>query len=218
MLRTSLYEELLPSYQINWDAWEAEIKQYINLLMQWNPIAGLVSPGELDKHCIDLIEDSLSLIDYIIPYLNKNSELMWLDIGSGGGFPAVPILLAFKSIRIILIERKIRKTGFLQLVIKKFNLQNAKVICESFPDCVPKYNFKSENIGIITARGVEQPERIAKFLSNFLSPRTIFLCQSPQVDSFFPPERFSLSPVDDEWSKYKSPLRKGKLVLIQRKV
>lgn len=217
MLKSSLYKELLKNYQIDWENWEREIKRYIDLLKYWNPIAGLVSPGELEKDCVEQIEDSLSLTDYIIPYLEADPGLIWLDIGSGGGFPAVPILLAFKKIRIILIERKIRKTGFLQLVIKKFNFENAKVICDTFPDCIPKFSINSEDIGIITARGVEQPTKLAKYLSHWLSPKTIFLCQSPKVDSFFPQEKFSLHQVEDEWSNLNPPLRKGRLVLIQRK-
>mgnify|MGYP003883431461 CR=1 FL=1 len=152
----------------------------------------------------------------ILGYLTENSELIWLDIGSGGGFPTIPILLAFKEIRTILIERKIRKTGFLQLLIKKFNLVNTKVICDTFPDCIPKFEIKQDDIGIITARGVEKPERLAKFLSHWLSEKTIFLCQSPKIDTFFPPDKFSIHIAEDNWSKVTPPLRKGKLILIRK--
>ncbi|MCX8064012.1 MAG: class I SAM-dependent methyltransferase [Candidatus Hydrogenedentes bacterium] len=216
MLRIQLYSELLNRYSIDWDVWEREVKEYTGLINKWNSIAGLVSPGDVERGCIEHIEDSLSLIDYLVPYLMDNPNLVWLDIGSGGGFPAIPILLVFKNMRIILIERKIRKSNFLQMVVKKFNIISAQVVCDGFPDCVPKYNIVPENVGIITARGVEQPGRLAKFLSNWLSPNTIFLCQSPKIFEFFPPNRFSSVKIEDNWSNLNPPLRKGALVLIRK--
>lgn len=217
-LKIDIYKHLLKRYEIDWIQWEREITEYVKLIREWNDVAGLVSPKDAEEGCAEHIEDSLSLIDYIVPHLKDNPELMWLDIGSGGGFPVIPVLLAFKNMRTVLIERKIRKSNFLQMVLKKFYIDNAVVICDGFPDCVPKYKLDPGRVGIITARGVEKPERVGRFLSNWLSENTMFLCQSTQVLEIFHSEKFKLYQVDDAWNKTNPPLRKGQLAVIRKNI
>jgi len=215
ILNINLYKKLLFHYAIDWQKWEEEIQQYIELLNKWNPLAGLVSQTDLVQGCVQHIEDSLSLIPYV---LQENADVengIWLDIGSGGGFPAVPILLANKDAQAVLVERKSKKAGFLQLLVGKFQFKNAKVICSTFPQCLQEMKDEDNNISVITARGVEEPEKLARFLNNWLLEKTKFLCQSPNIHNIFDNEKFKKEFIEDEFTK--QGLRRGTLTIIQRR-
>mgnify|MGYP001191329878 CR=1 FL=1 len=214
IVNIQIYSTLLSQYPINWQTWQEDIKTFLDLLEQWNDVVGLVSKTDLSEKCIHHIEDSLSLVPYILPKL-IDGEGFWLDIGTGSGFPAIPILLISKQIKAILVERKIRKVGFLQMLISKFQLNNTKVICNEFPACVKELASIEKQIRIVTSKGVEHPERLAKFLSHWLSEDTYYLCQSPKVLGLFHSGQFVKTIIQDEFSQHN--LRRGNLTIIHRK-
>ncbi len=209
-----LYSSLLKKYSIHWIQWERDIQQYISLLKEWNPIISLVSPNDLEKNCISHIEDSLSLIPYILDDIKNTAHKIWLDIGTGGGFPAIPILLTQKDISAILIERKMKKVGFLQMLVSKFKLGNIKVVCDTFPQCLQRIDINKENLSVITSRGIEKPETLSSFLAQWLSKKTKYLCQSPYIDKLFNDDSFEKIYINDEFDLHK--MRRGKLVIIKR--
>ncbi|MGC9053470.1 MAG: RsmG family class I SAM-dependent methyltransferase, partial [Candidatus Hydrogenedens sp.] len=169
----------------------------------------------LEKNCISHIEDSLSLIPYIYNKMNNYKENLWLDIGTGGGFPAIPILLTKKDFPTLLIERKSKKVGFLQMLISRFKLKNTKVVCDIFPECLDHINIQIENIGVITSRGIEKPEKMALFLKQWLPQKTWLLCQTPHLEQIFDSEIFQKEIIHDEFTTIN--MRRGKLVIIHRK-
>jgi len=214
ILNINLYKKLLPNYVINWEVWEREIQQYLELLKEWNPLAGLVSSKDLVQGCVQHIEDSLSLVQYVLQEEIEEGKSIWLDIGSGGGFPAVPILLAKKNISTVLVERKSKKAGFLQLVVGKFQFNNTKVLCSAFPQCLQEMSDADNNIRVITARGVEEPEKLARFLNRWLPEGTKFINQSPNIHKLFDDKKFKKELIEDEFTK--QGLRRGTLTIIQR--
>ncbi|MGC8737684.1 MAG: 16S rRNA (guanine(527)-N(7))-methyltransferase RsmG [Candidatus Hydrogenedens sp.] len=214
-LNIELYKKRIPFYPIDWEEWQTEISQYISLLKEWNPLLNLVSKNDLEKNCISHIEDSLSLIPYIYNKMNNYKENLWLDIGTGGGFPAIPILLTKKDFPTLLIERKSKKVGFLQMLISRFKLKNTKVVCDIFPECLDHINIQIENIGVITSRGIEKPEKMALFLKQWLPQKTWLLCQTPHLEQIFDSEIFQKEIIQDEFTTIN--MRRGKLVIIHRK-
>ncbi len=216
-LRIELYEKLLTDYPIDWEQWAKEIQIFLSSLKEWNERVNLVSRKDLDNDCISHIEDSLSLIPYI--YENKDMDThvkIWLDIGSGGGFPAIPVLLAQKDTPAILIERKSKKTGFLQILIAKLKLAQTKVICDTFPQCMKRIPLQKEDVGIITARGIEKPEEFAMHLQGWLYKGTRYLCQSPVVHELFNETHFIVQGIKDVFNLH--GLRRGTLYIIQQKI
>jgi 16S rRNA (guanine527-N7)-methyltransferase len=96
---------------------------YFRELLLWNKKINLVSvTSDLDipiKHFID------SLIP--VPFL-KNKEAKLLDIGSGAGFPGLPIKIAVPSLKVFLLEASRKKTSFLKHVIRTLHLDDITVI------------------------------------------------------------------------------------------
>ena len=88
---------------------------HLSLIRQWTPLIGLVSEGDVafleERHLID----SLSLVPYILRFCGTSGTL--LDVGTGGGFPAVPVKCLLPGLHTILVERSVRKAGFLHRLV-----------------------------------------------------------------------------------------------------
>lgn len=131
--------ESLPASSPLSAAQQTLFEDYVRLLLEWNPRAGLVSRA--DENASRLIKrhivESLGLAGTNL--LSENAAV--LDLGSGGGFPGVPLKIARPDLRITLLDSRRMKSLFLQEVVRRLNLENVEVVCaraESLDD-----SFKS---------------------------------------------------------------------------
>ena len=101
----------------------------------WNTYASLVSKGDLNDGLWGHTIDSLTLL----PYLPLDcSQYMYVDVGTGGGFPAIPILLTKPGFRMTyLFERNKKKATYLRKLLRVLEVADVEVIDESFPESVP---------------------------------------------------------------------------------
>jgi len=101
----------------------SQFTTYYNELLKWNEKINLVSvKSELDipmKHFID----SLTLLPFI-----KNKKGRFLDIGSGAGFPGVPLKIVLNSLKVSLLESSRKKSSFLKHIIRSLKLTDIFVI------------------------------------------------------------------------------------------
>jgi 16S rRNA (guanine527-N7)-methyltransferase len=101
----------------------SQFTTYYNELLSWNEKINLVSvKSDLDipiKHFID----SLTLLPFI-----KNKTGRLLDIGSGAGFPGIPLKIVLNSMNVSLLESSRKKTSFLKHIIRSINLTDISVI------------------------------------------------------------------------------------------
>ena len=101
---------------------QAALQRFVTLLMEANQVMNLTackSGAELwERHVLD----SLTLL----PHLPQGASVA--DIGSGGGFPALPLAIVRADLRITMIEATGKKCGFLQSVVDDLNLRNARVV------------------------------------------------------------------------------------------
>jgi 16S rRNA (guanine527-N7)-methyltransferase len=74
------------------------------------------------------------------------------DIGTGPGFPGLPLAIARPQLRLILVESVRKKCDFLQSAVEKFNL-NAKVVCER-AEATGQDKMRRARFDVVTARAV----------------------------------------------------------------
>ena len=102
----------------------SQLASYLDLLVKWNGKINLTSektPSEiLHRH----IFDSLQYARVISP----NDNIM--DIGSGAGFPGVPLKIVYPSLALTLVESQRKRCSFLEAVVSRLNLQDTLVINE----------------------------------------------------------------------------------------
>lgn len=180
--------------------------QHLSLVREWHERASLVSEGDLIHLEARHLVDALSLAPYVLQVAGPQGSL--LDIGSGGGFPAIPLKCLLPRLRVTLIERNARKVGFLRRLLAEPELQDVLLLHGSFPEVPDKLAAT-----VITARAIDHAPRALRAILQRIPPETVFLCQSPLPVSL-PREMFHVEHIDDAWRR--SGLRRGELHLIRR--
>jgi len=158
--------------------------EYLFQLKKWNRTINLISQQTVDEDIVDkLLIPSLGFFKLV-----GNVKEGVLDIGSGGGFPALPIKIYNRNIDIACLEKNHKKTTFLNYIFNKLNLK-----CNVSNMALESLNVKNRpvNIKYITARGINVTSVFLKsismlgvhFLIHFTSPK-INLNQLKIVDSY----------------------------------
>ena len=100
--------------------------KYYELLIEWNSFMNLTSITDfsevLKKHFID----SISLVN-AVPYLLKDSYQI-IDVGSGAGFPGIPLKIIFPQLKVTLIDSLNKRIRFLNEVSNSLGLENMTII------------------------------------------------------------------------------------------
>ncbi|MBI2082376.1 MAG: 16S rRNA (guanine(527)-N(7))-methyltransferase RsmG [Deltaproteobacteria bacterium] len=94
---------------------------YLQLLVKWNSKINLTTITDPMRVVEEHFIDSLAAI----PYLEKSKSL--LDIGSGAGFPGIPLAIARPEVQIVLCESIKKKSDFLREVVRQLNLKNVVI-------------------------------------------------------------------------------------------
>ena len=119
--------EFLKFNNFNKDICE-KFENYYNMLLKWGKKINLFSRKDTFILARKHFQDSIFLSELI----SKNSSV--LDIGSGAGFPAIPLKIVRNDLKIFLVESKLKKFIFLSNVIKSLNLENMWVINKRVED------------------------------------------------------------------------------------
>jgi 16S rRNA (guanine527-N7)-methyltransferase len=94
------------------------LADYYELVQKNNPLLHLVAPCSEEEFAVRHILESLTLLEF----LPKNTK--FADVGTGAGLPSIPCLLVREDLQGILIESKLKKTVFLEEVVKECGLEN----------------------------------------------------------------------------------------------
>ena len=108
---------------------------YLGLLIKWNQAYNLTAVRNPDEMVSRHLLDSLS----VVPYVAEGGD-SWLDVGSGGGMPGVPLAILFPQRRFILLDSNGKKTRFLTQVRLELKLANLEVVharVEAFRPAAP---------------------------------------------------------------------------------
>lgn len=142
---------------------------YMNILIEWNKVmnlTGIVEPEEIiTKHFVD----SLTVLDKI----NENSTI--IDVGTGAGFPGIPIKIAFPETKIVLLDSLNKRLSFLNEVIDKLKLKDINTIHGRAEDCGRDKEHR-EKYDIAIARAVAPLNVLLEYLMPFVKVSGKCLC------------------------------------------
>lgn len=140
------------------------LAEYVGMLFHWNHRINLTGLSWDDKGLERLVVEPLVAVSYLP---KKQGGLSIVDIGSGGGSPAIPMKLAASGVGLRMIESKVKKGAFLREVIRRLNLSDTEVLSCRYEELVAQSDFR-ETADVVTLRAVRIDERSIKHLQKFL--------------------------------------------------
>jgi 16S rRNA (guanine527-N7)-methyltransferase len=143
-----------------------QLEAYYRLLATWNTkinLTGLrlseISPDALDR----LLIEPVVAAKYVSPRTSR-----MLDVGSGGGSPAIPLALAIPKARLLMVESKTRKSVFLREAVRALGL-NADVATARFEELLARPDLHEAH-DLVTVRAVRVEARVLGTLQAFAKP------------------------------------------------
>lgn len=141
----------------------ADLERFAELLHKWNAVQNLVSRETVGDLWSRHIADSLQLLPLIRPH-----DRVLLDIGSGGGFPALPLAIASRGLerRFTLLEPAAKKTAFLRTAARELDLRVSV-------EALRSDQFDSrETVDIVTSRALAALPDLLGLSRRFFGPQT----------------------------------------------
>ena len=178
LLQPFLADAVLSASQLKY------ILTYIDILIRWNARMNLTAVRQPEEIITRHFGESLFAARHLLPTdLEHNPTLRVADLGSGAGFPGLPIRIWAPDVRLTLIESNQRKAVFLREVTRALTLTNVDVFAGRAED------LPAAQAGLVTLRAVERfdavlpvaarlvarPGRLALLISQAQADRAITL-------------------------------------------
>lgn len=135
-----------PTFGVNLEGEKRErLADFYDLLLEHNPILHLVGPCTPEEFATRHVLESLTMLEHL------PAKARFADIGSGGGLPAIPCLIARDDLQAVLIESKEKKAGFLKEAVTRCGIRDrVQLIGKQFSE-VPQ-----PNAGYVTCRALDK--------------------------------------------------------------
>lgn len=137
---------------------------YYELLERWNRKINLTSLDDPDRAVDRLLLEPIVAARYLLP----GPDIRQMDIGSGGGSPAIPMKLAAPYIHLRMVEVKARKAAFLREAIRHLNLDNTVVETARYEELLARPEL-CESAHVVSIRAVRLETRVLTTLQAFLA-------------------------------------------------
>lgn len=143
------------------------LEAYFQLLSKWNTKINLtsldltdVAPDALDR----LLIEPLVAVKHVPPV-----AVRMLDVGSGGGSPAIPMVLALPRLQLVMVESKTRKSVFLREAVRALDLAGVEVATARFEELLARPELHEAH-DLVTIRAVRLETRTLMTLQAFIKP------------------------------------------------
>jgi 16S rRNA (guanine527-N7)-methyltransferase len=113
---------------------------YLELLAKWNRTYNLTAIREPERMVTHHVLDALAVLPHL-PALSARPGLRVLDVGSGGGVPALPLAIARPAWRVVALDSSHKKGAFLQQAVIELALPNVEVVVARVEDYAPTAPF-----------------------------------------------------------------------------
>lgn len=137
---------------------------YYELLVRWNRKINLTSIENVDEAIDRLLLEPIIATRHFPPGVRR-----LMDIGSGGGSPAIPFKLTLPDVDLTMVEVKARKSAFLREAIRQLGLGRAQVETARYEELLARPELH-ESFEAVSLRAVRTETRVLTTLQAFLAP------------------------------------------------
>lgn len=140
------------------------ISIYVDILLKWNARTNLTAVRQPDEIITRHFGESFFAAQRLFP-TESGEAGQAVDVGSGAGFPGLPLAIWHRGLSVTLIESHQKKLTFLREVVRSLSLPRVSVFGGRAE------NFPGAEAGIVTMRAVERFESVLPTAARLLAPR-----------------------------------------------
>jgi len=148
---------------------------YLEILRDWNKRTNLTSLKDPREIIVTHFLDSLTIHKAV----DISKEISAIDIGTGAGFPGIPLKILKPQISLSLLDSRRKRIEFLKYLSKSLKLEGLEIIWGRAEDCGREKKYR-EKYDIVLARALARLNILAELGIPFLKIRGLFIAQKGQ--------------------------------------
>lgn len=134
--------------------------RYYELLVEWNKVMNLTAITEMEEVVVKHFLDSLSFVKAVDHVDGLNATV--IDVGTGAGFPGIPLKIAFPGLEITLLDSLNKRVKFLDEVIGQLGLNKIKAVHGRAEDYGRDGEYR-ENFDFVVSRAVANIATLSEY-------------------------------------------------------
>ena len=140
-----------------------QFDQYYNLLIEWNKVMNLTAITDYDQVNLKHFTDSLTIVKVIS--IEKMENM--IDVGTGAGFPGIPIKIMFPHLKVVLLDSLNKRVKFLNTVIEELGLKDISAVHGRAED-IGKNKLYREKFDLCVSRAVANLSTLCEYCLPFV--------------------------------------------------
>lgn len=151
-------------------------RRYADMLVERNKVMNLTNIVDDEGIAVRHFVDSLTICPYIEKELSEKGrrDLALIDVGTGAGFPGIPVKITLPDLRLTLMDSLNKRLGFLKDVSEELGLKGVELVHSRAEDAGRNKRYR-EKYDIATARAVAALPVLCEYCLPFVKPGGVFL-------------------------------------------
>lgn len=146
-----------------------KLTEYNAMLMEMNKKVNLTGIKDTEESLVKNVYDSMTV--YNEKYFPRDGRI--LDLGTGGGFPGIPLAVLRPDMQVVLMDSVLKKLNFIESTAAKLEIKNVKIMHMRAEEGGRRRKTR-ESFDVVTARAVKMLPVIAEWAMPFVKVGGIF--------------------------------------------
>ena len=160
------------------DKQKEQFDKFYELLVEWNKVMNLTGITEYEEVNEKHFVDSLSIVKAI----DMRDVKSVIDIGTGAGFPGIPLKIAFPHLKVVLLDSLNKRINFLNTVIEELGLENIQTIHGRAEDFAKQLAYR-EQFDLCVSRAVANLATLSEYCIPYVEKGGLFVpYKSGEID------------------------------------